>query len=147
MTKPAEQDFKKFITLLYRGLYYSVNNLKGPSEEFIRKKSVTLPEPKCTIPIIIILDAHKKFLVLDLDETLIHSIFTNEKADVSFKIKGDQFKFNVRPHCMDFLERMSEHYTIYVFTASTVDYATPIVDHLNEKNHTIQGVLHRKNCM
>ena len=45
-TNPTKAEFKKFVTLFYRGLYYSVNNLKGPSEEFIKKKSVTLPEPK-----------------------------------------------------------------------------------------------------
>lgn len=45
-TYPTKNEFKKFITLFYRGLYYSINNLKGPSEEFIRKKSVALPEPK-----------------------------------------------------------------------------------------------------
>jgi hypothetical protein len=38
------------VTLFYRGLYYSVHNLKGPSEEFINKKSVTLPEPKSIFP-------------------------------------------------------------------------------------------------
>lgn len=31
-TNPTKAEFKKFITLFYRGLYYSVNNLKGPSE-------------------------------------------------------------------------------------------------------------------
>ena len=30
-TLPSHAEFKKFATLLYRGLYYSVNNLKGPS--------------------------------------------------------------------------------------------------------------------
>jgi hypothetical protein len=30
-TNPTKAEFKKFITLFYRGLYYSVNNLKGPS--------------------------------------------------------------------------------------------------------------------
>ena len=38
-------------------------------------------------------------------------------------------------------------YSIYVFTASTVDYAEPIVEYLNEKKKTIHGILHRKNCM
>ena len=34
-----------------------------------------------------------------------------------------------------------------MLTASTVDYAEPIVEYLNEKTKTIHGVLHRKNCM
>ena len=36
---------------------------------------------------------------------------------------------------------------MYVFTASTNDYAEPIVKYLNRKKKTIQGVLHRKNCL
>lgn len=44
-TIPDKVDYKKFITLLYRGLSYSLYNLKGPSEEFIKKKRVKLPEP------------------------------------------------------------------------------------------------------
>lgn len=31
-SQPNTNEFRKFTTLLYRGLYYSVNNLKGPSE-------------------------------------------------------------------------------------------------------------------
>jgi 6-pyruvoyl-tetrahydropterin synthase len=30
-TNPTKVEFKKFVTLFYRGLYYSINNLKGPS--------------------------------------------------------------------------------------------------------------------
>ena len=48
---------------------------------------------------------------------------------------------------MEFLKKMNEIYTIYVFTASTLDYAQPIIDFLNEKVKTIHGILHRKNCM
>lgn len=85
--------------------------------------------------------------MLDLDETLIHSVFTAEKTDISFAVKGDEFKFNIRPYCLEFLEKMAEIYTIYVYTASTQDYAEPIVNYLNESKKTIHGVLHRKNCM
>ena len=89
----------------------------------------------------------EKFLILDLDETLIHSIFNGKSADVSMEHEGIEFRFNVRPYCLEFLEKMSDLYNIYVFTASTVDYATPIVNYLNQKNKTILGILHRKNCM
>ena len=47
-THPAHTDYKKFVTLLYKGLFYSVNNLKGPSQEYIKKKGVKLPELTCT---------------------------------------------------------------------------------------------------
>lgn len=42
---------------------------------------------------------------------------------------------------------MSEHYEIYIFTASTEDYARPIVEFLNMKKKTIQGILSRSNCL
>ena len=39
--KPHE--YKKFVHLLYYGLTYSTKNLKGPTDDYLRKKSVTLP--------------------------------------------------------------------------------------------------------
>jgi len=42
-TSPNHNEYKKFVTLLYKGLFYSVNNLKGPSQEYIKKKGVKLP--------------------------------------------------------------------------------------------------------
>ena len=64
-TNPTHAEFKKFISYFYQGLYYSLCNLRGPSEDYIRKKSVKLPErkgkSKCN------LDSTKKFLMLDLD--------------------------------------------------------------------------------
>ena len=42
---------------------------------------------------------------------------------------------------------MSELYNIYVFTAATLEYATPIVNYLNKGKKTISGILHRENCL
>lgn len=47
-TVPTAAEFTKFTTLLYKGLFYSTNNLKGPSQEYISRKRVTLPEPSGT---------------------------------------------------------------------------------------------------
>jgi hypothetical protein len=33
------------VTLLYKGLFYALNNLKGPSQEYINKKKIKLAEP------------------------------------------------------------------------------------------------------
>lgn len=86
--------------------------------------------------------------MLDLDETLIHTVQAKDKSDVVLKLEGlDSLCFNVRPYCYEFLERMSEHFVIYVFTASTPAYATPIIEHLNKKNKTIHGILSRPHCM
>ncbi len=72
-TIPTVNDFRKFAAYLYQGLVYSICNLKGPSEEYLRKKSVKLPERKGKY--YLNTDSTRKFLMLDLDETLIHSIF------------------------------------------------------------------------
>lgn len=45
---PNPTEFRKFTSMIYRGLHYSINNLKGPSEEYLKKKKVKLPEPKGT---------------------------------------------------------------------------------------------------
>lgn len=55
---------KSFIIELYRGVKYSLKSLKGPDRESISNKRVRLNE---------IQGSKKKFLFLDLDETLIFS--------------------------------------------------------------------------
>lgn len=60
---------------------------------------------------------------------------------------GDVLYFNIRPGCYEFLERMNEHFTIYIFTASTIGYAEPIIAYLNRRKHVIHGILSRANCM
>ena len=42
---------------------------------------------------------------------------------------------------------MSNIYNVYVFTAATLEYAQPIIDFLNRGTKTIQGILHRNNCL
>jgi CTD small phosphatase-like protein 2 len=141
-----KESFKKHLAMLYRGTVYSVKFLKGPSEKYLNSKMLTLPEPKSNYHANTA--NRKKFLVLDLDETLIHTVQPREKSDVVLKLEGmDSLCFNIRPYCLEFLEKMSEHFAIYVFTASTPAYATPIIEHLNKKNKTIHGVLSRPHCM
>jgi RNA polymerase II subunit A small phosphatase-like protein len=65
-----------------------------------------------------------KTLVLDLDETLVHASFKpfNVNADITLKINFDR-RVNdifvlVRPGVKEFLEQMSKHYELVLFTAS-----------------------------
>jgi RNA polymerase II subunit A small phosphatase-like protein len=68
--------------------------------------------------------ANKKTLVLDLDETLVHSGFKpfSIGSDIILKIELDNkihdIHVLVRPGVEEFLERMSKHYELIVFTAS-----------------------------
>lgn len=135
---PSATELKKFACILYQGLLYSICSLKGPSEEYIRKKSVRLPEGR---------NCGLKFLMLDLDETLVHSVWDGGRADVELKAGDEAVRFNVRPYCLPFLAKVSQYFEVFIFTASTADYAAPIVEFLNLKKKTIQGVLSRSHCL
>ena len=80
---------------------------------------------------------NRKTLVLDLDETLIHSAFEpfNPKDDIrlNIKIKGEEYIIHVlkRPFLDQFLKIVSEKYEIIIFTASISDYANPLLDKLD----------------
>jgi RNA polymerase II subunit A small phosphatase-like protein len=78
----------------------------------------------------------KKTLVLDLDETLVHSSFKKIKhADIKQPIDIDGFiqtvYVNVRPYAEEFILYMSKFYEIIMFTASISKYAQPIFNKLD----------------
>jgi CTD small phosphatase-like protein 2 len=55
-------------------------------------------------------------------------------------------KFSYRPHLFTFLERMSNHYELYVFISSQKSYAQAVVNKLNKFKIYIKDVLHRGHC-
>lgn len=78
----------------------------------------------------------RKTLVLDLDETLVHSQFKQiENPDIILpvEIEGQicQIYILVRPGVREFLDRMAKHYELVVFTASLSKYAEPLVQQLD----------------
>lgn len=77
-------------------------------------------------------DRGKKTLVLDIDETLVHSAFNNvERPDITLQIKMDGHSQTiyvlVRPGVAEFLQRMARHFELVVFTASLSKYAEPLM--------------------
>ena len=54
---------------------------------------------------------------------------------------------NIRPYCLEFLEKMSLLYEIIIFTASAFDYATEIINFIDPERKYISGILVRENCM
>ena len=78
-------------------------------------------------------DFGKKTLVLDLDETLVHSSFKpidNPDIILPVEIEGSicNIFILVRPGVSQFLKRMIKHYEVTIFTASLSKYAEPLVD-------------------
>ena len=101
--------------------------------------------------------ASKKILILDLDETLVHSSFypfnsddeTDTNSDIFFTILFNNKYYDVyvllRPYFHQFLEKMSKLFDIYIFTASIKEYAEPLLIKLDKKN-LIKKKLFRENC-
>ena len=82
-------------------------------------------------------DYGKNTLVLDLDETLIHSSFTSIPCDISIEISINSQDYNVyslkRPNLDNFLKKCCELYEVVIFTASLKEYADPLIDFIDNK--------------
>lgn len=48
---------------------------------------------------------------------------------------------------MEFLQKLSQYWDIYIFTASSPTYASAIVKFLDAEGKYISGILNRSNCM
>jgi len=93
----------------------------------------------------------KKCLVLDLDETLVHSSFKpvpNADFIVPVEIDGVVYKVYVlkRPYVDLFLTEAAKYYEMVIFTASLSKYANPLLDMLDTSN-VIEHRLFRESCV
>jgi len=96
-------------------------------------------------------DANRKCVVIDLDETLVHSSFkpvTNADFVVPVEIDGTTHEVYVlkRPYVDEFLQRMGELFECVLFTASLAKYADPVAD-LLDKWGVFKTRLFRESCV
>ncbi|EAY02747.1 NLI interacting factor-like phosphatase family protein [Trichomonas vaginalis G3] len=71
----------------------------------------------------------RKALVLDLDETLVHTSTFPPHSDVeALKFDDTNEYVFLRPNVKKFLERVSELFEVFIFTAGTQIYAERILD-------------------
>jgi carboxy-terminal domain RNA polymerase II polypeptide A small phosphatase len=94
-----------------------------------------------------------KTLILDLDETLVHSSFKphgTRQADITLPvvIDGKECKIFVlvRPGALEFCELMCKFYEVIVFTASLSKYAEPLVKELDPSGSWCSHILFREHC-
>lgn len=95
-------------------------------------------------------DSGKKTLVLDLDETLVHSSFKPTRHYdfiINVEIEGRMTTVYVlkRPFVDRFLQAVSRKFEVVVFTASLRKYADPLLDILDQ-NGFIKHRLYRNSC-
>ncbi|KAK8405099.1 hypothetical protein O3P69_001588 [Scylla paramamosain] len=96
-------------------------------------------------------DMHKICMVIDLDETLVHSSFkpiSNADFIVPVEIDGTIHQVYVlkRPFVDDFLQKMGELYECVLFTASLAKYADPVAN-LLDKWGVFRARLFRESCV
>mmetsp|Transcript_17854 Transcript_17854/g.20375 ORF Transcript_17854/g.20375 Transcript_17854/m.20375 type:complete len:348 (-) Transcript_17854:303-1346(-) len=92
----------------------------------------------------------KKFLALDLDETLIHcerEYFSGVSAVTRARICGQEVDLYVskRPGLEEFMDTMAKHYNLILYTAGQKEYAYAVLK-LMRLDRYFQIVLHRSYC-
>ncbi|KAJ3200257.1 hypothetical protein HK099_002762 [Clydaea vesicula] len=108
-------------------------------------------DKKYLLPAISTEELGKKCLVLDLDETLVHSSFKPvAQADFVIPVDIDNQIHNVyvlkRPGVDLFLQKLGPQFEIVVFTASLAKYADPVLDML-DKHKVVKHRLFRESCI
>ncbi|KAK3365667.1 HAD-like domain-containing protein [Lasiosphaeria ovina] len=109
---------------------------------------------------------HQKTLILDLDETLIHSMSKGGRMSTGHMVEvklsttyvgvggqasiGPQhpilYYVHKRPHCDEFLRRVSKWFNLVVFTASVQEYADPVIDWLESDRKYFSARYYRQHC-
>ena len=153
---------------------YEKSYQRTPLEDFFLKESIAqfkvaqylannhvLSPPNIKLPSIT--RKHKYMLVLDIDETLVHSELVMEQSVKKVEYEGkthdryiefpnpngtsDVYGVRFRPFMMEFIERMNKIYDLAVYTASARDYADSVIDQLDPLNNIFVARLYRDHCL
>ncbi|KAI9747993.1 MAG: Nuclear envelope morphology protein 1 [Lichina confinis] len=104
-----------------------------------------------------------KTLILDLDETLIHSLAKGGRMSTGHMVEVKLctamlgggggapqhpilYYVHKRPHCDEFLRKVCRWYKLVVFTASVQEYADPVIDWLEQDRKYFMGRYYRQHC-
>ncbi|XP_022776321.1 CTD small phosphatase-like protein 2 isoform X2 [Durio zibethinus] len=124
--------------------YLFIKNLPELSSVVPTFRPVLLPKQTRSCP--------PTTLVLDLDETLVHSSLEPcDDADFTFPVNFNLQEHTVyvrcRPHLRDFMERVSSLFEIIIFTASQSIYAEQLLNVLDPKRRVFRHRVFRESCV
>lgn len=85
-----------------------------------------------------------KLLILDLDETLIHA--TENKLEIPEDFQFEQYYVYKRPHLGTFLEAISKHFTIGIWSSADDNYVTEIVQRIKPDTIDLKVIWGRSRC-
>ena len=115
-----------------RNYFYSTINNHCIKYTYIKEKKYNNNEKPPSIPYIKTKMKKEFCLVLDLDETISHSM----------KLNFGNYFF-LRPGTLEFLEEISKYYEIIIFTSSPKEYADDIIDKIDKKGEFISHRLYK----
>jgi CTD small phosphatase-like protein 2 len=154
LKKFEKEDFQELLLKMHEGQFNEfTNTIFGASVEEDNRAvfDPILPQAK----------SEKPTLILDIDETMLHSELAEpEKYDLTCKIEyqkpnaenselfgthSQPVYINIRPHLPEFLELMSKEFEIVTWTASLQTYADDILDQIDPAGK-VSYRLYRQHC-
>ncbi|CAG5126003.1 unnamed protein product [Candidula unifasciata] len=153
--KPRSRGLFSSILCCFRNSNTSNNNNNNASSncqpQLPEENGNPRTSEKYLLPTARLQDLNRKCVVIDLDETLVHSSFkpiSNADFIVPVEIDGTVHQVYVlkRPHVDEFLQRMGELFECVLFTASLAKYADPVADLLDRWN-VFRCRLFRESCV
>lgn len=92
---------------------------------------------------------NKPLLILDLDETLIHSDLECKFVahDEYIETESGIIPINIRPNLYEFLDFCAVHFDLVIYTASCSDYADPILDYIEKNKKYFSKRFYREHCI
>ena len=157
----------------------TVDNIKSPTSPASTHKFTKYPHAPCpprplvprrqpshtaSAPRPVSRTPQQKTLILDLDETLIHSLAKGGRMSSGHMVEvklnapvgfgnatvGPQhpilYYVHKRPHCDEFLRKVCKWYKLVVFTASVQEYADPVIDWLEQERKFFSARYYRQHC-
>ena len=143
ITNIQKYSLSEIVNIINNTLLYNYNNLNTKMNNIINKKFSKANEKQNQLEELIPSEPYiktkmtKKFcMVLDIDETITHTL----KLPM-----GDYFL--VRPGVIDFLQEMKKYFEIIIFTSSPKNYADNILDKIDINNELFKFRLYRRHAI
>ncbi|XP_018446717.1 uncharacterized protein LOC108818289 isoform X2 [Raphanus sativus] len=138
MEDEEDEEFDEFDPYLF------IKNLPNLSSVVPTFRPLLLPKQTRSCPPI--------SLVLDLDETLVHSSLEPcGDVDFTFPVHFNEEEHKVyvrcRPHLKEFMERVSSLFEVIIFTASQSIYAEQLLNVIDRKRKFFRHRVYRDSCV
>ncbi|EDW01289.1 CTD nuclear envelope phosphatase 1 [Drosophila grimshawi] len=153
----------QYVTRFIAYLAFKIRHLFYPNQLIIYDEAALSPASKAQLQV-----AGRKTLVLDLDETLVHSCYFDPETNnligcnlmpetaipdyvINIPIVADiqpiEFQIFKRPYVDEFLSFVGRWYEVVIFTASMEAYASIVVDKLDDGRGIFQRRFYRQHCV